>query len=353
MNIYWAKAYRVDNINNKIDALPGKGELSEYVKFYIEALQNSKRIAPHNPSSQDTQVLALIRRLSFETLSGGNINSNEKYREEINRRFLEKEIEAQNKISRMNIEINEGCLIHAFAESNEEHFYLIAKLDWNDYLDKESLKHSSGIGFDKKKLGRSCLVHVDILETDANVASVDISLDTAQVKYFVESFLEVEAVFNDEECTKQMCESVVNLIDNIFQKEFPCERLELKNSFLAKVRSLERVDFPEIVDEVFKPYLYSKVSKIPQEKAKNFLTKVDDLPEVKKFARQFYLVPSAIRAKIISTPYNLGQGIELLIKEIDGNDLKNKIFADKEDNGRGFLKIYTEEEEPLRAFKRQ
>lgn len=147
MNIHWVKAYYVDNENSSVEVVQRDGQLNEYVEYYIDALRNTHRTSPYLPSSQSTQVLSLVACLANETLSNCDSITLEKYRSEINQRFLEKETEAQEKIARMSKVIKNGCLIHAFVSIDEHNYYLLAKLDWQEFLEKVSMKHSSGIVF--------------------------------------------------------------------------------------------------------------------------------------------------------------------------------------------------------------
>lgn len=207
--------------------------------------------------------------------------------------------------------------------------------------------------FDKKILGRSCLIElkVDELNTGIAISSIEISSDTTEVKYFVDEFLEVIPLFNDELSTKRMTASVVGLIDKTFRKSNPRERLELKNAFLFEIRNSGRIDYPQIVDRVFRRFFSRSECPIPVAEANKFLDKVNKLPKDKGFANQFNPVPSAINKRIIKSSYNLGHGMELSIKEVDGVNLMNEVMAGYENDGRGYLKIYTDEEEALRTFR--
>lgn len=82
-----------------------------------------------------------------------------------------------------------------------------------------------------------------------------------------------------------------------------------------------------------------------------FLSKLQQLPEEKRFARQFDLVPKAIKQRITSTNYNLKDNIVLTIKsEGSVSNPLNEIVAGVEEDGQTYLKIYTEDREALKTF---
>jgi hypothetical protein len=350
MNIRWAKAYRVDNEAGTIEEIDHEGRLGEYVKFYMNALRDSKRTAPYLPEAQSTQVVSLMCKSTHATLVGSTDEEIESYRQEINKRFLFKETEAQKKVAQLSTVIKNGCLIHALVCVGGCNYYLIAKLNWNEYLERTSMERSSGIAFDEKVLGRSCLARLEQRPMGMFVTSVEVSLDTANVKYFVTEFLEVIPVYDDAKSTENMTQSVVKLIDKAFKQRQPRVRLELKNAFLCKVRSSERVDYGLIVDEVFASYFASPACPIDPARSQGFLDDLEELPEDKQFARQFDLVPKSIKPKIVNTTYNLGRGVSLQVTDSAGTDPLDNIESGRESDGRTYLKIYTTEQEAIRTF---
>ena len=348
--IRWVKAYRVDNESETIEPVSHEGRLSDYVEFYVGALRDSRRTAPYLPNAQSTQVISLMRRLMGVTIDNMQEADLDYFRGQINERFLSKEVEAQRKVAQMSTIIKSGCLIHAVVTIGASNYYLLAKLNWNEYLESVSMERSNGIAFDSKLLGRSCLAQIEQGTNGMEVTRIDVALDTAHVKYFVVDFLEVHAVYDDATSTGKMVQNVVNLIDRTFKKQNPQVRLELKNAFLCKVRSLEQVDYGLIVDELFCPYFAAATCPIDSLRSQRFIDSLDSLPEEKKFARQFTLVPKSIKARIVRTDFNLGRGVTLSVKGDVVSDPLHNIESGKESDGRSFLKIYTDNYEALSTF---
>lgn len=353
MEVKWVKAYKVDNDRNQIEEVANEGELSEYVDFYMSALRDTRKTAPYREKSQTGEVLSVITKIAERYQNAPEpVFSWENELSAINGRFLAKETEAQSKIAHLDTRIKQGCLIHALVKNGDYWCYLIAKLQWNEYLEMTSMSKSTGIAFDNKTLGRSCLITLKSEHGHTTIDRVEISMDTAGTKYFVDGFLEVEPLFDDKQSTENMTTSVTNLIDRTFKKSDPRVRLQLKNAFLHKVRSSDRVDYSDIVSSVFERYFFASGCQIDTKRALDFLSKLRQLPEEKRFARQFDLVPKAIKQRVTSTFYNLKDNIILTIKS-DGSvsNPLNEVVSGFEENGQTYLKIYTDDHEALNAFR--
>lgn len=353
IEVKWVKAYKVDNDKNQIEEVASEGELGEYVDFYMSALRDTRKTAPYRKKSQTGEVLSIITQIAERQQNATNpILAPENELSAINDRFLAKETHAQSRIAHLDTRIKQGCLIHALVKNGNHWCYLIAKLQWNEYLEMTSMSKSTGIAFDNKTLGRSCLITLKPERNHMSICRIEISMDTANTKYFVDGFLEVEPLFDDKKSTEKMTESITNLIDRTFKKNEPRVRLQLKNAFLHEVRSSDHVDYSDIVSNVFERYFFAAGCQVDEKRAEVFLSKLQRLPEEKQFARQFDLVPSAIKQRITSTSYNLKDNIVLTIKS-EGSvfDPLNGVVSGVEDDGQTYLKIYTDDREALKTFR--
>lgn len=353
VEIKWVKAYKVDNSKNHIEEVTREGELSEYVDFYVSALRDTRRTAPCRKKEQTGEVLSVITQM-VECYQNDPelVFVFEDECSAINGRFLAKETEAQNRIAHLDTRIKQGCLIHALIKDGDRWCYLIAKLQWNEYLEMTSMSKSTGIAFDSKTLGRSCLITLKSEHDHVSICRIEISMDTANTKYFIDGFLEVEPLFDDKKSTENMTRGVTQLIDRTFKKSDPRVRLELKNAFLHEVRSSERVDYVNIVSSVFERYFFADGCQIDRNRATHFLSKLQQLPDKMQFARQFDLVPGAIKQRITSTSYNLKDNIVLTIKSEGGiANPFDEVVSGVEEDGQTYLKIYTDDGEALRAFR--
>lgn len=204
IEVIWVKAYKVDNDKCQVEEVANEGELSEYVDFYMSALRDTRKAAPYREKSQTGEVLSAVIQIAEHCQNAPEpVFALENELAAINGRFLAKETEAQNRIVHLDTRIKQGCLIHALVKDGSCWCYLIAKLQWNEYLEMTSMSKSTGIAFDSKTLGRSCLITLKSEHGHMAICRVEISMDTAGTKYFVDGFLEVEPLFDDEQSTEE------------------------------------------------------------------------------------------------------------------------------------------------------
>lgn len=352
MDIIWVRAFHIDNDAEVVNAVDHEGRLEEYITYYVNALRDNRKTSTYEPIADSTQVLSLVSEMAYSTLNGHGAESFEKAFDEINERFLIKEVEAQRKVAQMKTIIKSGCLIHAFINDGNKSLYLIAKLQWSDYLEMNSMERSKGIAFDDKKLGRSCLIDFEQADDLLKAAEIQVSLDSANTKYFVSEFLEVRPLFDEAKSTKRMSKSVTDLIERFFKDRYPRERLELKNGFLCAMRSTDRINYKDITSSVFEGYFRREGCLIPEDLSVKFMRAIDSLPESKGFSENFDLVPKAIDQRIRTTPYSLFDGVRLVVDDnVSGEEL-NQIVSDREANGKQYLKIYTNNDATLDTFKK-
>ena len=354
--ILWTYAFFVDNGNHKIERKEGHEDYARYVQFLLRSILTSNKQSDYVPQSDSTEVVSCVKesvKCSIAKPQTGEliekvVNNCVK----ITERFMNKEIEAQSNVQRMNIEIKNGCLIHAFIEENGIYQYLIAKMDWTDFLERRNLLLSQGIEVDKKHLGKSCLFSLEFEGSGVEISKAQILLDN-QASYFWNNFLELSPIYRDDYCTKTMVDTTVRLIDKSFKARYPQDRLLLKNTFIHYVRSKDFIDFDDIQKQIFEPYLASPTCGIDQMDKTSFIEKMKQLPETKRFSRQFNKVEKEINVNIVKSAYKLTSFANLEIHDAESNqkDVLDKIQSGSDANGLTYLKIYTDNDEAIKTFK--
>lgn len=358
MEIVWARAYHIDNEKGAAERIELVDGLTDYIEFYMNALGDSRRTALYKLRDDENVVASNVFELLIGAMSGSELNEvGDKCVERINGHFLKREMHAQERISQLGTRIRSGCLVHAIVEGETEHSYLIAKLPWDDFLEKGHLAKTSGILFSRNMLGRSCLFSCGV--EDGPRSHLNVSLDSAKVTYFVDEFLEADPIFSHEQSTENCVKYVVSLIENTFKTKQPRVHLELKNTFIHQIRSNDLVNYDLIVNNVFERYFDAQDCPVEPDDAARFMEKLNSLPETKGFSRQFSLVPSKIKKRIISTEYDLGSDVFLTYRGdsagegVANDQIFEKVISGHERNGDGYIKVYTNNERAIETFRVQ
>lgn len=356
MKIVWARAYHIDNEKGTVEGIVLVDGLMDYIEFYMTVLGDSRRTALYKLRDHENTVASNVFELLNDAFLGTELNEvGDRSVDRINKLFLSREMRAQERISQLGTRIRSGCLVHAIVEGETEHSYLIAKLPWDDFLEKGHLAKTSGILFSRNMLGRSCLFSRGF--ADGPRSHLNVSLDSTKVTYFVDEFLEADPIFSHEQSTENCVKHVVALIETTFKTKQPRVHLELKNTFIHQVRSNDLVNYDLIVENVFNRYFSAADCPVEPGEAVRFMEKLDSLPETKGFSRQFTLVPSKVKKRIIATEYDLGSDVFLSYRGdsagegIANDQLFEKVTSGHERNGGGFIKVYTSNERAIEAFE--
>lgn len=332
-----------------------ENDLEEYLKFYIDILDsNPDKLSLYKLINDDNtrHVVSLIIKSIDNILNNADEKMIKKNMELINDRFFEKEVEAQSRVDRIKTEIKDGCLIQSIYENNDKFYYLIVKTEWDKFLAKQ-MKINDGIGINKKNLGKCALFAFN--KKTMNLINISIYLDYP-AKYFTEKFLELESEYTDEVQTKNMVDYTLKIIDKNLKAKYPQQRLEIRNTFIHKIKTTEFIDFEEIKHDVFQSYIDHQTFSSENEKNdfQKFMNQIDIAPQKGKFNNQFTIIKSAIKAKKLKNSYKLNPYATLEITDNlnENNQMAlDSIVSGQEDNGDTFIKIYTTEDEVLKAFK--
>lgn len=326
--------------------------MESYVNVLIQNIENSKRQTEYKLARETTEVSQIVlSAISNRCVFDDNISAK---CEAVAERFLHYEYEAKEKIEKMKLTIHNGCLIQALIKESDKIFkYVIAKGDWSDFLNKNNFSKTEGIHINKKNLGKSCIFYIDINQ-DGNACITDckVLLDNP-ANYFWNDFLELEKTLSDDDCTKNMVKKVTQLIDKTFRKEYPRHRQYLRNTFITYLYSNDLIDFENIKQTIFVPFLEN--SDIDQTIQDKFIDTLDKLPERGKdtFGRQFTCIRKKIESKIIKSKYVLDDHVFLEIQDDFSESEISNITSGRDKNQKGYVKIYTENEEVLNTFNNE
>lgn len=312
-----------------------------YVRELISFIEGNISVRHFKTKSSDTQVISCVLQ-SFQNKDELDI-VNEKS-DVIAQRLLEKEIEAEQKISQMNIRIQRGSLIQAllYDENADDYTYLLAKVEHSDFVDDSDFTYKTGFSKDKKTIWKSCLI--DLSHPDNNIYNAQIYSDTV-AKFWSDDFLELIAMTDNESNTISAFKALDSSLNRSIKQSAPRDHTIIRNAIIHYFKSHEHFDFGEMLDSVLNQYQPVELS---QEDVTSLRSKLSELPEKKHFDRQFETVAKAINARIKKV-YDVNAGIQIKITD-EIQDIENTISAFRDDDGTKYIKIKTNNENTFNRF---
>ena len=313
---------------------------SEYVTQLIDFLHENKSVRDFKTRSNRTEVISCI-------LSVIKNQENDLVKVEFDKianRLLQCEVEAQSRVDQMNVRVQRGSLIQALLYSDEldKYSYLLAKVQHSDFVDDYDFSFKSGFSKDTKKVWKTCVFDIDELDADEYMSRVYMS---HQTNYWWDSFLELDQVKSDEKNTLNAFKAIDTCLGHSFRSAAPRDYTLLRNATITYFKGHNYIDYDEFCDSIFSGYNPSEAS---PKRMQDFLDKLRELPEKKRFDRQFNSAPSAIKAKI-KKKYKIYTGIELNI--IDGiENIEEVIKSVRGADGNKYIQIKTDNDTVFRSF---
>lgn len=253
----------------------------------------------------------------------------------IAQRALEKHIDAQEKHKMTNIQ--EGSLIQSLIEYESELYFLITKVEHENFLDANNFEEFEGVPYNKKTRSlKSCLIKfedeiTDIIVTDTN---------TTIASYWYRDFLELKEVNTDERNTSKAFTAFHSIISRNVSKHSEADYTQLHNSLLGYFRNRENFSITGVIDEVLSEYVPENKQKI---KTEDLIKKFKDEMKKEKFDTKFKIEKKAIKNRMKKT-YKVSDKIEIRISGYI-EDLSDKIYASKDDDENRVIVMKVEDEE--------
>lgn len=167
-----------------------------------------------------------------------------------------------------------------------------------------------------------------------------------KAKYWSSDFLELQEVITDEENTINAFKSIDSVLNRTLKKNYKSDYVVVRNACISYMKNNEHIDYNNMINCVLENYVPSEIDKNKLLELKN---KLYELPEKKKFDRQFNSIPKAINARI-GKVYKVNTGIEVKITDSIDN-IKETIAAYQDADGARYLRIKTNDEDTYNSFK--
>lgn len=313
----------------------------EYVTELISYVNGNINVREFKTRSVDTEVIGCIKQI---LRNPGDVELIAQKIDSIAHRLPIKEIDAQQRVARMDTNVQKGSLVQAllFDEENETSIYLLAKVEHSDFVDDSDFSFKSGFSKDKKTVWKSCLI--DLPSPDATSYAARIYSNTV-AKYWSDDFLELDEMINDESNTSKAFKAIESTLNRNIRNIAPRDHTIIRNAVISYFKSNEHFDYSVMLDSILGDY---QVTDLPEEKLEVLRTKLNQLPEDKHFDRQFHPVPSVINARIKKI-YEVNDGIQIRITD-EVHQLEETISAYQDADGIRFIRIKTNNELTYRQF---
>lgn len=197
METYFTSMHIIDR---ETDSVHNQNLDHEDAQAYIVQITNEvtqdENIKRYKVKSETTEVIAMINKI----FTNQRIEEGDK--DVIAKRLLAQEIIVQTKIEHLGRKIKKGGLIQSFfIDGDGIYYFLISKIESNQYLDETELIRRAGLPYDKKAL-KSCLF---LLNIDGEITDIYIS-DTNRdgTEYWYNGFLELDELTSDEDNTRKV-----------------------------------------------------------------------------------------------------------------------------------------------------
>lgn len=317
---------------------------NEYVMQLIRHINTNTSVRSYKTRSQATQIIVNAKEILKKVI--GQDLTIEDFVNDNADRLLRKEMEAQNKISRLNTDIQKGSLVQSllYDDETEEYVFLLAKVEHSDFVDDVDFSFKTGFSKDKKNIWKSCLLNFDDV-TELNINNAKVYSNTV-AKYWSDDFLELDEMITDESNTLKAFKAIDETLARNVKNVAPQDYTVIRNTVIAYFKGNTHLDYTSMVEEILGTYQPTDLSNDGLQKLKDKLT---GLPENRKFDAQFNSVPSVINARIKKI-YKVNNGIEIKITD-SIEDIKHTIKSVEEQDGNRYLKIKTNNDETFNYFK--
>lgn len=320
--------HHIDHVNNrtaKIRTASRSSQLNEYVLDLLGIITkaNNKRSFTFKSSTAEVRAaLDLMLDKKFE--KGSEINVN---------RLLDVEKSVQDRYAHMT-EIQKGILFQAFLIHEGNPTIIVSKADHSDFLDENELVLRRGLPL-KKKLFKAMAVSFNSEGSVETVFVIDTNRQIAN--YWWDSYLELREKYTDSYNTIQALAILDRKIFNPIKKKFPSDHTILRNSSIGYFRNQTTFDIDHYTKSLLDEYQPVNEDLKPHEIA----AKILKLPEQGEFDRNFSVIKSEIKQKMVSK-ISLTDSIELVLKDHIDN-LSGVIQAEEDKEGKKYIKIRTDE----------
>ncbi|SEV84921.1 nucleoid-associated protein [[Clostridium] fimetarium] len=331
----------IDYEGNNVYTRETPESFDEYITELISHVSGNTSVREFKTRSSETEVISCICQILSQRANNDLVITKTDI---IAQRLLAKEIEAQDRVARLDTNVQKGSLIQAllYDEESEMFTYLLAKVEHSDFVDDSDFTFKSGFSKDKKTFWKSCLI--DLPNGEATEYYAKIYSNTV-AKYWSDNFLELDEMVSDESNTSNAFKAIESSLNRNIRGIAPRDYTIIRNAIISYFKNHEHFDYDQMIGSVIGGY---HTTDLPQDKLESFKTKLASLPDQKHFDRQFNSVPSVINARI-KRLFDVNDGIQIKITD-EVRNIEETISAYREADGTRYIKIKTNNDLTYRNF---
>lgn len=251
-------------------------------------------------------------------------------------KLLDVEKKAQKKIEKMGRDIREGCLLQVKCKINDELTICLVKIDDKTFLEETDMQLKRGLPLDTR-VQKLAIIKFNATGADTSLLLSDTNSTISQ--YWREDFIVVDPIRDSKTNTNNAFDEINKVLTSNIRKLSEQDYYYLRNQIIISFRQ-ESLNFDNLIDGLKK---YEPLGdNLTKEKYEKFIEKLEKLPSDPKkgFDTQFDIAKGEIKARLV-TKIVIDDDFELKVTG-DVPDLQNKFGTGEEDDGRKFIKIYSE-----------
>ncbi|SEW27385.1 nucleoid-associated protein [Chitinophaga arvensicola] len=326
MIIHFKRCFRFNFDTSKVEIVPisnEKDDFNSYLDELVHDIVMDKRSKKYMFPAEDTAVKKEISDALGGDIDGATMAAA--------KRLLKIEKKTQDKIERLEREIQKGILLQALVEHNDTKIYIIAKAEHLDFLNEEDNKKAKGLPIKKKVFKSFC----GYLNTDDEPDYAMVGDSKTQIStYWWSDFLELAEEHSDTYNTQVSFDALEKKVFNKIKKTSPSDALCLRNATIQYFRANKEFVLEDYVRAIWVNYQPEN----PALNMEKFSQIVLELPEKEDFDSRFKLRPEELKKRIV-TKVRLTAELSLEIR--DNINWDNEVVAFTE-MGEKYIKIKTD-----------
>ncbi len=347
-NILFKTMHVIDLDNSKVNANTNIPEdFESYIKELLNFVLANENTRSYKVHDEYTQVIHCINQITVSCNKGKSVQKELfDLAFSVADKLFRVEEQVQEVIGRTGQNVKRGSLLQALLHTEEnQYYYVMAKVEHQEWYDGSSLIKGVGFPEDEKKAWKTAVVPMTIDEDDMlEFGVLKVHTDNA-AKYWARDFMEIEELLSDGLNTRIVFAEIDNVLKRKVKKTSPSDYLILRGALIQTLKTDREIAYYDMVNEMIDGY-QAESNELKLDQLKSILVK---LPEQKNFDTNFHTVPSAINARSTRTKYKPTSGIELSVDESIGNP-RETIIA-RHDSERGnLLEIPCTDPEVFKTF---
>lgn len=302
MNIIFNQLYRIDHstqsLENLLD-LQANSNLRSYILSLLETITEKESDKVFEFVSDTVEFYTLLNKIIIDNEYDLSCNR-------IANKLLEAEIIGQQKIDRLNKEIQKGILIISLVQMTEtERKIIISKADYDDFLDDLG-NIRTGLPL-KKKIYKAFTANIRNDNTIYRISTYDTNATVSG--YWWKEFLDLKSLRNDDDNTKNAFNAIESKILQPIKQKSKTDYVILRNMTIGHFRNHLEFSMDEFIP-IYRDYQpYSQEINMSV-----YSNKLRELSVKCKFDNRFNIVRSLITSKI-KTIIPLSDTIDLTLKQ--------------------------------------